>query len=147
MKEQCSNDKALSEITDALKMVNPPEEILSLDDFEAMKTTTNEDGVEVFYFDDFVYSPSGSFGMISLNKTYRKIQTQEGGADIEVQLEVLDVTKINSHSEIVGLEIMLNLKWEDNRIIWTFGGPKEDQEFEFDTKVLRYERRKKWVDS
>ena len=115
----------------------PNERQISLTELETMESDVGEEGAQRFVFDDYVYSPQGSFGMITLDKTYKKFKPQETGSDIAVQLHVLHVTRIDSIEEIVGLEIFISLKWEDNRINWTYGGPQNSQEYEFSPKVLR----------
>ena len=117
--------------------LNPQEVKLSKEDLAAIQPAIGQNGAELFYFDEYVYSPPGSFGLISLNKTYKKVFAQDRGVDVPIQIEVLGVTKIDSFEKVVGLELSIHLEWEDNRVIWEFGGPKLNQEFEFNTKVLR----------
>ena len=102
-----------------------------------MKPSIGEDGVQVYSFDEYVYSPSGGFGMITLNQTYRKIFSQENGTDVSVGMDIIGVTTIDSIDKIVGLKMFLRLEWEDNRLLWPIGSPEANQEWEFDSKVLK----------
>ena len=79
-------------------------------------------------------TPKGSFGLIHVNSTYRKGKPQDQGVNVTV-MDITGVTKINSM--IVGLQIDIFMAWEDDRIIWTGGGPKKNQEFEFSSAVLK----------
>ena len=105
-----------------------------------MEPSTGLGGVKTYSFEDSVFHPPGSFGLISLEKTYRKLYSQEGGTDVKVWLEVLGISLIDSLEKLVGLKIFIQLEWEDNRIGWGlegFKGPRIGEEWEFDSKVLR----------
>ena len=118
---------------------NLAETLISLDELNAMKPSIGEDGVKTFYFDHSVFHPPGSFGLISLEKTYRKIFPQEGGADVDVGVGVVGVSAVDSLKELVGLKIFIQLEWEDNRIQWGLEGlegPRVDEQWEFNTRVL-----------
>ena len=106
-------------------------------DLANMEPSVGEDGVDVYSFQEYVYSPIGGFGVITLNKTYKKIFAQKGGTDVGIGMDIIGVTTIDSIDKIVGLKIFLSLDWEDNRLNWPIGSPKPKQEWEFDSKILK----------
>ena len=118
---------------------NPAETLITLDELNAMKPSIGEDGVKTFYFDHLVFHPPGSFGLISLEKTYRKMFAQEGGVDVDVGVNVEGVSAVDSLKELVGLKIFIELEWEDRRIQWGvegLQGPRVGEKWEFNTGVL-----------
>ena len=84
-----------------------------------------------------VSSPPGSYGVIALDTNYRKRFPHENGTNVSVAMEVLGITKIDSLSKVVGLEIDISMGWEDRRINWTQGGPQVNQGLEFSSSVLK----------
>ena len=127
-------------ITTPISSQNPCEELKSVAEakLKAIKPVVGANGKEIFYFDDYVETPQGSFGMLGLYPAYRKIFAQDHGTGVGVGMGILSVTNINSMDKIVGLEIFLNLAWEDDRIVWPLAeGLQQGQEWEFDTKVLK----------
>ena len=79
-----------------------------------------------------------SFGFIKLNgSNYRKLFPQEGGTEVKVEIDVLAISKIDSKTKLVGLEMILGIKWEDSRIIFPLGAPQYNESFQFDPSVLR----------
>merc|ERR1719315_336827 len=106
-----------------------------------MRPALGSGGLRTFSFDHYVVHPPSSFGLISLNSSYRKIFPQDGGTDVAVDLAVLGVSSVDSPEKVVGLKIYLELEWEDNRIDWGvpgYEGPKDGEEWEFSTKILDY---------
>ena len=115
------------------------EKIITLKELKAMKPAVGSDGLRTYSFDHFVFHPPSSFGLISLESSYRKIFPQEGGTDVAVDLAVLGVSSIDSLEKIVGLKILLQLAWEDERIVWGvegYEGPNVGEEWEFNSKIL-----------
>ena len=111
--------------------------MITKEDLKAMKPLIGEEGEEIFYFDDSVEQPPGSYGLIMLQKIYRKIVAQESGTDVGVGLGIVGVNSIDSIEKVVGLKISINLEWEDRRIGWTLGGPQVGQQWEFSSQVLK----------
>ena len=103
-----------------------------------MIPAVGNNGVQVYSFQNYIPSPKGSFGLISLRESYNKVLTQPKGTEIGVNITIMGVTRIDSIEKIVGIKIFLTLEWEDNRIVWGLGGPKNNTEWEFDPKVLRF---------
>ena len=92
-----------------------------MEDLAQMEPSEGEDGVSVYSFHEYsfhenVSTPSGGFGVITLDKTYKKIFPQEGKTDVGVGMGIIVVTTIDSIDKIVGLKIFLSLDWEDNRL-------------------------------
>ena len=82
--------------------------------------------------------PKESYGFIKLNgSNYRKLFAQDGGTDVKVNIDVLGITKIDSKTKLVGLEMILTNNWEDNRIIFPLGAPQVNESFQFDPAVLK----------
>ena len=82
--------------------------------------------------------PKESYGFIKLNgSNYRKLFPQDGGTIVRVNIDVLGITKIDSKSKLVGLEMVLTNNWEDNRIIFPLGAPQVNESFQFDPAVLK----------
>ena len=102
-----------------------------------MVPIVGEDGVQVYSFEKYVYSPPGGFGVITLDKAYRKISSQAGGTDVGVGMDILCVTHIDSIEKVVGLKVFLTLEWEDERLQWPLGTPQLQQEWEFDSELLK----------
>ena len=76
---------------------------------DCSSSSEGEDGVAVFSFQEYVDRPSGGFGVITLDKSYKKIFAQEGGTDVGVAMGIIGVTTIDSIDKIVGLKIMIVL--------------------------------------
>ena len=82
--------------------------------------------------------PKESYGFIKLNgSNYRKLFPQDGGTDVKVNIDVLGITKIDSKTKLVGLEMVLTSTWEDDRIIFPLGAPQVNESFQFDPAVLK----------
>ena len=84
-----------------------------------------------------VSSPKESYGVIALDPNYRKQFPHENGTNVSVEMEILGITKIDSLSKVVGLEIDISMGWEDRRINWTQGGPQVNQGLQFSSSVLK----------
>ena len=130
-------------MTTSLSSFNSPdssatEANMTRDKLQAMTPAVGTNGVEVFSFQEYYPSPIGSFGLISLKESYKKSFTQPNGTDVGVNITIMGVTRIDSIEKIVGIKIFLTLEWEDNRIVWGLGGPKNNTEWEFDPKVLKF---------
>ena len=52
-------------------------------------------------------------------------------------MDILAVTHIDSLDKVVGLKIFLTLEWEDQRLQWPLGTPQSQQEWEFESKILK----------
>ena len=83
-----------------------------------------------------VTSPEESHGVIKLNEAYRKQFPQTNGTNVSVNIDVLDIVKIDSNDKTVEIEIDLALGWEDERIEWETE-PHSDVGLEFSPDVLR----------
>ena len=82
--------------------------------------------------------PKESYGFIKLNgSNYRKLFAQDRGTDVKVNIDVLGITKIDSKTKLVGLEMILTNNWEDNRIIFPLGAPQVNESFQFGPAVLK----------
>ena len=110
---------------------------MTAEDLKAMAPIVGEDGVEVYSFEKYVYSPPGGFGVITLDREYRKVSAQDAGTDVGVGMDILAVTHIDSLDKAVGLKILFTLEWEDKRLQWPLGTPQLNQEWEFDAKILK----------
>ena len=95
------------------------------------------DGVEVYLFDKYYASPIGGLGVITLDPSYRRLNAPNYHTDVGVGMDILAVTNIDSLDKIVGLKIFLSFEWEDNRLHWPIGGPEQNQEWEFDSEILK----------
>ena len=107
------------------------------EDLKAMEPAVGVDGVEVYSFDKYYHSPSGGLGVITLDPLYRRLNAQNSGTDVGVSMDIIAVTNIDSLAKIVGLKIFLRFDWEDNRLHWPIGEPGQNQEWEFDTEILK----------
>ena len=110
---------------------------ITLEKLKAMVPVIGSNGAEVYSFQEFISSAKGSFGLISLRESYKKVFPQQNGTDVDVNIAIIGVTRIDSIEKVVGLKIFLTLQWEDNRIVWGLGGPQVNQEWEFDPEVLK----------
>ena len=84
-----------------------------------------------------ITSPPESFGQITLDKKYNKAVPQPKGANVSVYIDILGITKVDCLDESVGLEMEIDLIWEDDRIKWSKGGPKEKKVMGFSSSVLK----------
>ena len=105
----------------------------------SVEENKNEENFDNTFFvgHNSVSSPKESYGVIALDPNYRKRVPHENGTNVSVAMEILGITKIDSLSKVVGLEIDIFTGWEDRRINWTQGGPQVNQGLEFSSSVLK----------
>ena len=125
------------------ELVNIKEAIIEGNNPSEVKISI-EDNKEDEYEDNTFYvghnsvsSPKESYGVIALDPNYRKRFPHENGTNVSVSMEILGITKIDSLSKVVGLEIDICMGWEDRRINWTQGGPQPKQGLQFSSSVLQ----------
>ena len=86
-------------------------------------------------------TPSKAHGYILLEDDYEKLlppkDSNENFTSVDVRMLVASVTKIDSKTMMVGLEIKLSLGWKDGRINWPKGKPQYGERFLLDPYVLR----------
>ena len=63
---------------------------------KSIKPVVGANGKEIFYFDEYVETPQGSFGMLGLDRAYKRIFAQDNGTGVGVGMGIISVTNINS---------------------------------------------------
>ena len=68
-----------------------------------------------------------SFGMFTVDRHYNKLIAPKNEIDVEYDIRIFSVSKVDSLQKVVGLDLILHLSWEDERIKW-FAYPQPNEE-------------------
>ena len=75
-------------------------------------------------------------GFIQVNDTYTRGEPV-GNVNVSVGIYLRDISKIDTRAEIVRVDMVLNLTWQDPGLNWTKGGPPMNKSFQFHPEALK----------
>ena len=76
-------------------------------------------GQEVHFWNAKALTPEAAFGFLTLNKTYNKHQApNETDTVVRAKIEPTSMTRIDSMTRSMSLDMKMTLMWEDQRIQW-----------------------------
>ena len=80
-------------------------------------------GQEVHFWNAKALTPEAAFGFLTLNKTYNMQQApNETDTVVRAKMEPTSMTRIDSMTRRMSLDMKMTLMWEDQRIRWNREG-------------------------
>ena len=75
-------------------------------------------------------------GFIEVNDTYTRGEPVDN-VNVSVNMYLRDISKIDTRAEIVRVDMVLNLTWQDPGLNWPKGGPPVNKSFQFHPDALK----------